>query len=107
MSNKNLILMFGIVFLSMGFGAVGLGIYAGAKSYSMIKRSKLSRGVVVGLVNVDMSGTEPDRKAPVFGYQTEEGVDYKAVSTLSSRPAFWGTGDAVDVYYDPQNPQDA
>lgn len=92
-----------------GFGLVLLALagLAYANSLYFVSRASLASGTVVALP----ASTDPDTNAttycPQVSFTTASGQAYSFNSNVCSAPPAYLIGGKVDVYYDPQAPQDA
>jgi hypothetical protein len=100
-NHQRLGLLFPLVF--GGIGSVML-VVAGIVYYyeqAFLAKAVLVRGEVIGL--------ELGRGSffPIVGYTTEEDQTIRFTASFGSNPPPYRKGDAVDVYYDPEMPENA
>lgn len=94
----NIFLVIGIVMLT-----VSLIFFYNVKKFnaSAVK----TNGTVVDLIA--KRGSKSTTYSPVVTYNDEAGVKHRYVSNVSSSPAGYGIGDQVEIYYNPNDPDDA
>lgn len=98
----------GVIFLLIGcpFMAVGAGMYyygtASTADWVLVP------GEVTGLrtsESTDSDGFSSTTYCPTVAYTTAEGEAFEVNVAECSSPPAYETGDAVEVYYDPANPE--
>lgn len=91
---------------------IGLALLVGAgltyfQSVNFLNHAKLTTGTVVGIfVTVDQD-TNSTLYCPEISFTTKTGQTIKFDANTCSAPSAYAVGDVVNMYYDPQNPQDA
>jgi hypothetical protein len=108
------------MFILIGFGLLGLGVYAFFRQRARIARSISTTGVVIEMVRQRATGeylwsqTESGIKVrkkylyrPVIRFETQNGATIEFISGIAMRPAPYEVGERVEVIYDPQNPRQA
>jgi Protein of unknown function (DUF3592) len=100
-----------VIFLVIAcpFMAVGAGVYY----YTQVNTRNwvLVKGTITGLSESQIFDTSNDRYStsycPSVAYQTTEGQNIDLALNECSSPAAYATGESVEVYYNPQDPQEA
>ena len=98
-------------FLSVLFGVIGLGLLAGAlalalNTRSFISTAKTAQGSVIELIEKrDSDGSVT--YTPVVAFTADSGSNVNFTSSFSSNPASYDVGEAVEVLYSPDNPNEA
>jgi len=94
----NIFLGVGIVMLT-----ITLAILFSVKKFndSAVKTS----GTVIDLIA--KGGSKSTTYSPVVTYNDKAGVKHRYVSNVSSSPAGYNIGDQVEIYYNPNDPDDA
>ena len=91
---------------------IGLALLAAAlltylQSVNFVNQAKLTTGTVVGM----FASSDPDTNSrfycPQITFTTKTGQIIKFESNICSAPAPYAVGELVNLYYDPQNPQNA
>jgi hypothetical protein len=93
--------------LILGPCALIYGIFSTIQTGAFIRRSVEVDGEVVRLERSQNRGRYGYTYAPIFTFNTIEGVAYNVTSGVGSSPAGFSKGDSVLVRYDPANPEDA
>jgi hypothetical protein len=94
-----------------GFAAlfIWLGYYQRAKLRRLLGSASVAKGTVVALEKaISMSSDSVDPVFhPVFNFRDAQGVEHRVRSKVGSFPATHKVGDPVDVFYQPQSPDEA
>lgn len=98
-------------FLSIVFGLIGVGMLIGAAALALDTRSfvaaaKRAPGSVIELVEKRDSDGSVTYK-PVVAFTADSGASVNFTSSFSSNPPAYDVGEAVEVLYSPDNPNDA
>lgn len=98
------------------FGILGIGFliaafFSGRSDREFNDKAYVTTGKVIEIVEKTQtrSGAQINSVtyAPKISFFPEEKKEVTFVSDISSSPAAYEVGDEVDVYFDPQNPQNA
>jgi hypothetical protein len=96
------------IILATVCAVVAIGMFAYAKRlYVSGKRFRDQAELVTGrVIKIEARWDSEGSKAyhPVVQYITKDGETFTNTSTGGSSPASYKEGDAVEIYYDPQNP---
>ncbi len=95
-----IVAVFGLVLLL----AAGLTYF---QSVHFLSRAKLTTGTVVGMFTATDPDTGSRSHCPQISYTTKAGKTVKFEANVCQSPAAYVVGDLVNIYYDPENPQDA
>jgi len=93
-----------------GFVLLGVAGFLTFRVSSFIGRSRPATGIVTALSSVESrdSNSNPQLTyAPVFSFETAGGRTYTITSRSSSNPPAFEVGEAVNVLYDPADPDGA
>lgn len=96
----------GGIFLLVGLGVMGGGLFAYVHMRNFADRAIRVPGEVVAL----SSHTDSDGDtlySPVFEFQDQDGGLRQVTSSSSSKPAAFDVGEKVEVLYEPGDPTDA
>lgn len=91
---------------------VGLGLMAAAgvtytQSAYFVSRARLTTGTVVSLFASVDTDTNSTYYCPQISFTTTTGQTVNFGADTCSAPPAYQVGDLVNLYYDPQNPQNA
>jgi hypothetical protein len=109
-----------VIFIIVGIGLLGAGIYAFFRQRSRMARAITTTGVVIELVKQRVEGEyvgsrselgvkieKKYRYRPEIRFETPSGETVEFISGIAMRPAPYELGERVEVIYDPQNPHQA
>ena len=91
----------------IGFLLVATAGFTYVQSAYFVSRAKLTTGVVVGISTSVDQDTNSILYCPQISYITKTGQTVKFSANTCTSPSIYNIGDVVNMYYDPQNPQDA
>ncbi len=95
--------LIGSIFSIIGLSLIATALLLGKSQQSFLRKAHTAPGTVIELVwNRSVKGY-----APVVQYTTGDGRPITFRSNVSFNPPAYEAGEAVTVYYDPDNPQDA
>jgi len=91
---------------------IGLLLVAAAgftyvQSAYFVSRAKLTTGIVAGISTSVDQDTNSTLYCPQISYTTKTGQTVKFSANTCTSPSIYNVGDVVNMYYDPENPQDA
>ncbi len=92
--------------------AIGIILLAAAgvtflSNLYFVDHAELAKGTVTNISTSIDPDDESTSYCPVVEFTTKAGQVVSYDSNVCSSPAAYAVGDKVDVYYDPQNPQNA
>lgn len=77
------------------------------QTVNFLSHAKLTTGSVVGIFTSVDQDTNSTLYCPEISFTTKAGQTVKFEANTCSSPSIYIVGDLVNLYYDPQNPQDA
>lgn len=95
------------IIAGMGLALLIAGGVTYFQSVNFVNHAKLTTGTVVGMFTSTDSDTNARSYCPEVSYTTKTGKIVKFESNVCQSPAQFIVGDIVNVYYDPQDPQNA
>lgn len=98
-------MIIGIVFTLVGMLLAAIAAFFLIRTQMFIGRAQQVKGTVIEMVY--SSDSEGGGYSPVFQFRTIEGQTIMVTDSLRSNPPMFKTGQAVDMLYDPSNPQRA
>jgi hypothetical protein len=113
MANPQQLRVFGLVFLIVSLGLLGVAGFFTLNTLRFLDRSVSVQGTITALVPVTRSGSDQDgggsqiTYAPEFSFTAADGRVFSVTSTFSSNPASFDVGDTVSVLYQPDHPDHA
>ena len=99
-------LIIGIVFSFVGLLLAAIGIFLFIRTRIFLSTAQEVKGTVVRMV-YSHSSEGGGGYSPVYQFRTLEGQTIEAGDSMSSNPPMFHEGQAIDVLYDPKNPQKA
>ena len=97
-------IFFNLIFIVAGIGMLIASGVVTVNQYNFIQHSQKSSGLVIDNI---LSGGKSRSYHPVVKFKTPEGTDVQFTSSVGTNPAEFHIGQAVDILYDPLNPQKA
>lgn len=99
-------LLFGVIFGLVGGLLAAIGLFIFIHTRLFIGRAQEVKGTVVRMV-YRHSSEGGGGYSPVYQFRTITGQTVEVQDGLSSNPPMFTEGQAIDVLYDPANPQKA
>jgi hypothetical protein len=106
-----------ITIIAAVFGIIGLGLLIGdcffySSTQKFISKAKSAQGTVTDLIykrssSSSSSSSNSGSYFPVIQFQDEKGEQVVFQSSTGSNPPSYSVGQAVEILFDPANPQDA
>jgi len=100
----------GYLFAAIGFGLLAGGFFWYQSVAEFIEEATVARGEVIDLVrssSSSSSGSSSYTYRPVVTFKDQNGQLVEFVSSSGSNPPSYSRGEQVDVFYRPEDPQNA
>ncbi len=99
--------LFTAIFLLVGLGMLGGGIYSFVTTWQFIGGAAAADGVVIALEERRSSADGDSSYYPRVVFETEDRRKYEFIGDTGSRPAAFDVGERVRVLFDPARPEAA